>query len=58
MARDVWKWEIMGKIQKLLCCGGPPNLKALSFYYVLVGGASFERLKTTQYRTTGTKNIR
>ena len=48
VAWDAWKWEKMGKIQKALCCGRQPNLQALSFYYVLVGGVSFKRLKKPQ----------
>ena len=48
MAWDAWKWEKMGKIQKALCCGRQPNLQALSFCYVLVGGVSFKRLKKPQ----------
>ena len=42
----------MGKIQKTFshCCGRPPNLQALSFYHVLIGGVSFKLLKTPQNR--------
>ena len=43
----------MGKIQKAFSSSSrPPNLQALSFYYVLVGCVSFKRLKTPQKRRT------
>ena len=43
MARYAWKWEKIGKMQKAISCGRPPNLQALSFYYVLVKGVGFKR---------------
>ena len=41
MERDTWKWKKMGEF-----------VTASSFYYVLVGGVSFKRLKTPQNRRT------
>ena len=38
MVRYAWEWEKIGNIQKAISYGRPPNLQALSFYYVLVGG--------------------
>ena len=49
MARYAWKWEKIGKIQKVISCGRPPNLQALSFYYViLVEGVGFKRQETSK----------
>ena len=55
MARYAWKWEKIGKIQKAISCGRPPNLQALSFYYVLVKGVGFKRQETpnTTLKTYG-----
>ena len=46
VARDMWKWEKMGKLPKALNCGRLPNLQAFLFYDMLVGGVSFKWLKT------------
>ena len=50
----------MGKIQKTFSGSRPPNLQALSFYYVLVGCVSFKRLITPQIKNEehDTKNMR
>ena len=52
MARYAWKWEKIGKIQKAISCGRPPNLQALSFYYVLVKGVGFKRKETPKKKKT------
>ena len=46
---------LIGKIQKAISCGRPPNLQALSFYYVLVKGVGFKRQETqnTTLKTYG-----
>ena len=54
MARYAWKWEKIGKMQKAINCGRPPNLQALSFYYVLVGGVGFKRQETPKKKTQNT----
>ena len=60
VARYAWKWEKIGKIQKAISCGRPPNLQALSFYYVLVEGVGFKRQETPKKKNAehDTKNIR